>query len=318
MEHKYDIFISYRRKDSGDKAEHLKDLLESDFKNRISFDRENLTGLFDVALAERIDNCNDFLLVIGKSSLKYNDEDFSNDKVELYNYLGKCSLQEFKHKIEELGPNAPIDFVRIEIARALNRKGLNIIPIAPENSSDFTFASLNLPPDIVNIIRYNAIFYSSSPNALFKDIIPKIKKRLISNTCLDQTPDTKPNHNPIWKIILQLFIILLIVMGVYFIKSRPIEQEKEVATLISNDNPFLWLSERKYSEDEFRYKTSDPNEMRIWRNAIYARHGYIFTSPDLTKYFNQYSWYIPNNDNVKLTPIENHNVAVLRRLEKEK
>lgn len=25
---KYDIFISYRRKDSGDKAEHLKDLLE--------------------------------------------------------------------------------------------------------------------------------------------------------------------------------------------------------------------------------------------------------------------------------------------------
>ncbi len=48
---KYDIFISYRRRDAGDKAEHLKDLLESKYKGRISFDRENLTGLFDVALA---------------------------------------------------------------------------------------------------------------------------------------------------------------------------------------------------------------------------------------------------------------------------
>ena len=47
-EKKYDIFISYRRKDTGDKAEHLKDLLDkTGFENRVSFDRENLTGLFD-------------------------------------------------------------------------------------------------------------------------------------------------------------------------------------------------------------------------------------------------------------------------------
>lgn len=39
MGNKYDIFISYRRKDAGDKAEHLKDLLESYYKGRISFDR---------------------------------------------------------------------------------------------------------------------------------------------------------------------------------------------------------------------------------------------------------------------------------------
>lgn len=66
-DNRYDIFISYRRRDAGDKAEHLKDLLESKFKGRISFDRENLTGLFDIALARRIDRCKDFLLVIGKN-----------------------------------------------------------------------------------------------------------------------------------------------------------------------------------------------------------------------------------------------------------
>ena len=55
MNNKYDIFISYRRKDAGDKAEHLKDLLEPYYKGRISFDRENLTGKFNVQLIERID-----------------------------------------------------------------------------------------------------------------------------------------------------------------------------------------------------------------------------------------------------------------------
>ena len=39
---KYNIFISYRRKDTGDKAEHLKDLLEQKYNGRISFERENL------------------------------------------------------------------------------------------------------------------------------------------------------------------------------------------------------------------------------------------------------------------------------------
>ena len=34
MSNKYDIFISYRRKDAGDKAEHLKDLLEPYYKDR--------------------------------------------------------------------------------------------------------------------------------------------------------------------------------------------------------------------------------------------------------------------------------------------
>lgn len=256
MEHKYDVFISYRRLDTGDKAEHLKDLLDKDgYKNRISFDRENLTGLFDVALAKRIDNCKDFLLIIGKNSLNYNDEDFSNDKVELYNYLGKCSQQEFKHKIEELGPNAPIDFVRIEIARALNRKGLNIIPIAPESSSDFKFASLNLPPDIANIKRYEAVFYSDNPDALFKDIIPKIKTKLIS--C----------PNTLWKKLLFIFTLIalvgIILFSYSYIRNRNKEQQieaikekiyhTEIVTDLGNSQPLILSENLTLSELEAIY-----------------------------------------------------------------
>lgn len=179
-EKKYDIFISYRRRDTGDKAEHLKDLLDRQHKGRVSFDRENLTGLFDVALAQRIDHCKDFLLVVGKNSFNFNKEDSSPEQVELYNYLGSCTQTEFENKIVEMGPNASIDFVRIEIARALNHKGLNIIPIVPESTDNFSFSKLKLPPDIAGIKRYEAVFYSDHPDRLFKDIMPNLTHRLLS------------------------------------------------------------------------------------------------------------------------------------------
>lgn len=64
----YDIFISYRRKDTCDKAELLKELLEKEYPGRVSFDRENLAGLFDVELIRRIDKCKDFLIVVGRDT----------------------------------------------------------------------------------------------------------------------------------------------------------------------------------------------------------------------------------------------------------
>ena len=61
MPKKYSIFISYRRRDAGDKAEHLYNLLDLYYKDRISFDRENLTGKFNVQLIDRIDHVKDFI-----------------------------------------------------------------------------------------------------------------------------------------------------------------------------------------------------------------------------------------------------------------
>ena len=180
-EKKYDIFISYRRRDTGDKAEHLKDLLDkAGFENRVSFDRENLTGVFDVALARRIDTCKDFLLVIGKNSFNFTEDDFKPEQVELYKHLATCSQANFERKILEMGSNAHLDFVRIEIARALNRPGTNIIPIVPESSPEFNFSKLNLPDDIAGIKRYEAVLYSDNPDRLFKDIMQNLQPRLVS------------------------------------------------------------------------------------------------------------------------------------------
>ena len=209
VQQKYDIFISYRRKDCGDKAEHLKDLLDKDYRNRVSFDRENLTGVFDVALARRIDRCKDFVIIIGKESFFFTEEDFRPETIELYNYLGSCSEEDFEKKIKELGPNVSLDFMRVELARALHRKNLNVVPIVPERTDDFDFSRLQLPADIGEIKRYEAVFYSDHPDRLFKDIMPKLTQRLESTT-------TKVNK----KIYLGLMALLLIgavILGVFLV-----------------------------------------------------------------------------------------------------
>ena len=82
-----------------------------------------------------------------------------------------------------------------------------------------------------------------------------------------------------------------------------------------SDNPYTWLSQRKYSESEFWSMTSSSSEMRIWRNAMFARHGYIFKSADLREYFSQFTWYVPRYKTVTLTPTEVHNVNTLKRME---
>jgi hypothetical protein len=53
------------------------------------------------------------------------------------------------------------------------------------------------------------------------------------------------------------------------------------------------------------------------RNEIFARHGYIFTTPEMTAYFSQMSWYTPRYYDVSslLTPIEKKNIAFIKRYE---
>ena len=59
--------------------------------------------------------------------------------------------------------------------------------------------------------------------------------------------------------------------------------------------------------------------LRVMRNAILAKHGYVFNSPDLKQLFESQLWYEPVEDNasVKLSFIEQMNVALIRTAEAE-
>lgn len=220
MANKYDIFISYRRKDAGDKAEHLKDLLEPHYKRRISFDRENLTGKFNVQLIERIDSVKDFLLVIGKNSFNYKEVDSSDESVAFYNELTSLSREDFARRIDELGPDADIDYVRIEIGRALRRKDIHIIPVVPERTDKYNFATLNLPSDIAGIKTYEAVFYSDSPDALFKDVLPKVCKHMKSKADLIV-------NKTLFAIITLILLVFLSVASWYYVQNQRKTQIEE-------------------------------------------------------------------------------------------
>lgn len=186
----YKIFISYRHDDTADKAEHLLSLLEaSGYKGLVSFDRENLDGRFDLEIMRRLDACTDFIAIIGTSTLA----NIKEEEAQWYQRLATCSVEDFPaleaafitekcecrktygEKVRE--EDKRIDFVRLEIARAIT-KGKNIIPVVPVNSDIFNFDKLELPDDIKLFNKYQAQKYQDSKNFLFKDILPKIKKHL--------------------------------------------------------------------------------------------------------------------------------------------
>jgi hypothetical protein len=56
-----------------------------------------------------------------------------------------------------------------------------------------------------------------------------------------------------------------------------------------------------------------PNELRIARNEIFARHGIYFKSPELVAHFSKFAWYHPNIWNPSLNNIEEQNVARLQQ-----
>lgn len=196
---KYNIFISYRRKETADKAEHLFTLLEHEgYQGRVSFDRENLDGRFDVEILKRLDNCEDFIVVLATDTLS----DLEDEDTGWYHKLANCTIEEFPHIETELKTaGGSLDFVRLEIARAL-AKGKHIIPVVPINTSNYSFDSLKLPDDISLLVKVHAERYQDTKDFLFKDILPRITKRLKSH----------PNKRP-WAKYAVLALLSIVVIG---------------------------------------------------------------------------------------------------------
>ncbi len=174
---KYDIFISYRRKETADKAEHMFTLLEhAGYEGRVSFDRENLDGRFDLEILRRLDECNDFIVVLAQDTLS----DLKYEDVGWYHKLANCTVDEFAGIESDMkAAGSCLDFVRLEIARAIAKKK-HIIPVVPIKTVDYSFDELNLPDDISLLIKEHAERYQDSRDFLFKDILPRIIKRLKS------------------------------------------------------------------------------------------------------------------------------------------
>ena len=77
---------------------------------------------------------------------------------------------------------------------------------------------------------------------------------------------------------------------------------------------YPYTSQRKVVFNDVAFMSNA--DLRIMRNEIYARHGYIFDSQDLRDYFSRQSWYRPVSKKVTLTAIEKYNVLFIQDFEK--
>jgi hypothetical protein len=59
-------------------------------------------------------------------------------------------------------------------------------------------------------------------------------------------------------------------------------------------------------------------QLRLLRNAVYARHGRVFDSKELKEYFSGYQWYRadPAYTETRLTPVDKRNLEILQQAEK--
>lgn len=90
--------------------------------------------------------------------------------------------------------------------------------------------------------------------------------------------------------------------------------QKETLTWVNTEPRFGYASTVLLNDGQFRKLKK--STLRIMRNAILARHGYMVSSPDLVEYFGSQPWFSPrpSNDDVfdELSLVEQLNIELIK------
>lgn len=187
MPDNFDIFISYRRVGGFATANHIYDKLTQD-GYAVSFDTHNLReGDFDTKLLERIDQCDDFILIVDKHTFD-------------------------QTLVPDANPNE--DWLRTELAHALKKKK-NIIPILLSGVDGFP---ANLPDDIVGVTTKNGPEYNKY---YFDEFYNRLKTFLHSRPSLRR----QSTHRNRWMIAAICTLALLLLAGSLYVMHDKIQQD---------------------------------------------------------------------------------------------
>ncbi|WP_338470883.1 YARHG domain-containing protein [Niallia sp. XMNu-256] len=101
------------------------------------------------------------------------------------------------------------------------------------------------------------------------------------------------------------------------VKEKTVIKEVIREVPVSTGNSYYLLPHSSYSYLSYSDIAGfSKSELRLARNEIYARYGYIFQSDDLRAYFNSQDWYYPDSSyNGNLSSIEKHNVDFIKSYE---
>jgi len=67
---------------------------------------------------------------------------------------------------------------------------------------------------------------------------------------------------------------------------------------VKNGN-WNYFEERSFFDIVYNIINCDKDELRILRNAFYAKYNFMFKSSDLQIFFNQFDWYNGTKENVE-------------------
>ncbi len=109
------------------------------------------------------------------------------------------------------------------------------------------------------------------------------------------------------KIIIALFLLTAIPTTLMAQKHAPRPYVKKVKHGVYPEG-----STRLLRQSDMEGLTSW--DLKVMRNEIFARHGYIFRTQEMIDYFSQKSWYTPRYDDVSslLSSIEKKNVEFIK------
>ena len=112
-------------------------------------------------------------------------------------------------------------------------------------------------------------------------------------------------------------IFAIALLYFFIIDSNDTEGSNEHVNLLSSDYYIIEQSATKHLSDEDVAHLST-EELRLARNEIYARHGFMFNPKDLKTYFTNQSWYIPNPEFSEglLSDIEHFNISLILSYER--
>lgn len=112
---------------------------------------------------------------------------------------------------------------------------------------------------------------------------------------------------------LGIFFTAMIILGILIPDDQPDTKQE----MVSNDGGYYHItSSRLLTEEDI--KGFSKSDLRIMRNEIFARHGYIFQDPMLQEHFSRMSWYTPQQADISqitLSSVEQYNVLFIKRYE---
>lgn len=137
------------------------------------------------------------------------------------------------------------------------------------------------------------------------------------------SPEKKSNNTLVLSLVAVVILILLV--GLIIVDNNA---DNNVDTDVSEYDEFQSDDEEYMSYgfydvacgrllDEADIAHCTKGELRIMRNWIYARHGYIFQTQDMRDYFSKFGWYEPRYSDVSslLSDVEKKNVEFIKRHE---